>query len=144
VDWWSLGVIVYEMLVGVPPFYNKTNKERLFKSIKIGHIKYPSFLSDRAVNFMKQLFVHDIEDRLGSKGPEEIKAHPFFKDVNWDLLIEKKIKPPFVPVLKNKADTKYIDSEFLDETPSDSFNTVDEIGSKDVLFTGFSYNNDKA
>src|SRR5690348_4925924 len=72
VDWWSLGIIVYEMLVGNPPFYNKTNKDRLFKSIKLGFIKYPNFLSERAISFLKQIFVHDIDQRLGSKGADEI------------------------------------------------------------------------
>jgi serine/threonine protein kinase len=144
IDWWSLGVIVYELLVGQPPFYNKHSKERLFKTIKLSSVKYPQYLSDRAIAFLKQLLIKDCSKRLGANGIGDVKEHPFFKDVNWELLIQKKIKPPFVPVLKSNIDTKYIDSEFLDEPPCDSFNTCDILDSKNSLFEGFSFNNEKS
>jgi serine/threonine protein kinase len=138
VDWWSLGVIAFEMLTGVPPFYNK-NKNKLFDSITHIRIKYPSFLSKDAVSFLKQLLVR--ENRLGQNGVEDIKSHPFFKEIQWDAIYNKKIRPPFVPKLKSESDTKYIDSEFLSELAYDSYQPEDSIASKDDIFIGFSYNN---
>jgi serine/threonine protein kinase len=129
------------MLVGQPPFYSKYNKERLFKCIKMSNIKYPNFLSERAVKFLSQVLVKDVSQRLGTKSVNEVKEHIFFQDVKWDLLLQKKLKPPFIPVLQSQFDTKYIDSEFLDVIPADSFNASDEVGSKDELFNGFSFNN---
>jgi serine/threonine protein kinase len=138
VDWWSLGVILYEMLTGVPPFYNK-NKNKLFDSISHIKVKYPSFLSKDAVSLLKQLFVR--ENRLGQKGVNEIKSHPFFKEIQWDAIYNKKIRPPFVPKLKSESDTKYIDSEFLSELAYDSYQPEDSLLSNDDMFIGFSYNN---
>lgn len=138
VDWWSLGVISYEMLIGSPPFYDK-NKNKLFDSISNLRIKYPSFLSKEATSFLKNLLVRN--NRLGSNGVEEIKSHPFFAEIKWDAIENKKIRPPFLPRLRTDTDTKYISSEFLSELAYDSYQQGDTIESKDDMFKDFSYNN---
>jgi serine/threonine protein kinase len=139
VDWWSLGVILYEMLVGRPPFYS-SDRNKLFKSIKHGKVKYPKDISQEAISFMKHILVRN--DRLGVKdGASEIKEHPFFAEIKWDSIANKKIKPPFIPTLKFQGDTKYIDDEFLAEPAIDSYNRGDTIDSKDDLFKDFSFNN---
>jgi serine/threonine protein kinase len=138
VDWWNLGVILFEMLTGTPPFYN-SDRDRLFRQIKRVDVKYPIYLSRKAVNFMKKIFVK--EGRLGSKGVEEIKEDPFFEGINWNDILNKKLKPPFIPNLKSPSDTKYIDDEFLLQESRDSFRQGESVESKEDLFSGFSYNN---
>lgn len=141
VDWWSLGAIVYEMLTGLPPFYSK-DKEKLFNNIKMGNLKIPNYLSNNAVQFLKALFTYDPDQRLGTgpSGLDDIKNHSFFKDIDWSLLLCKKIKPPFIPRISSNEDTKYIDLEFTNCTPTDS-PVVEEKLSQDY-YPGFSYNNE--
>jgi protein-serine/threonine kinase len=143
VDWWSLGAIVYEMLTGLPPFYSK-DKEKLFNNIKNGNLKFPNYLSANSIHFLKSIFVEDPDFRLGSglSGTDEIKNHVFFKELDWDLLLNKKIKPPFIPRIQSNEDTKYIDNEFTNCTPIDS-PCFEEKFSSDNHYPGFSYNNDQ-
>ena len=85
VDWYLLGVLLYEMLVGYSPYYNQ-NKEQLFYNIQNGVLKLPIGLSNEAKSLLISLLVRNPSKRLGA-GPtdaEEIKKHPFFRNVNWD------------------------------------------------------------
>lgn len=127
------------MLTGLPPFYSK-DREKLFKNIKTGNIKYPVYLSNEAVNLLQNLFVRDPDNRLGTgeKGVDGLKAHPFFNSIDWDAIYNKKIKPPFIPKLKSDMETKYIDPEFTNCTPTDSYNPGDSL--VDDKFAGFSFN----
>lgn len=114
------------MLTGIPPFYSK-DREKLFNNIKQGNLKFPVYISKDAKSIIQALFTQDPDKRLGSgkEGVENIKKHPFFKNIDWKAIISKKIKPPFIPRLSNDHDTKYIDSEFTNLTPVDSYNTND-------------------
>ena len=128
------------MLTGMPPFYNK-DRQKLFNSIKAIKIKYPKYLSNEAVDLLQKFFVKDPEKRLGSgeNGLNDIKSHPFFSDINWDSLLAKKIKPPFIPKLKSETDTKYIDPEFTSLAPTDSYHAGESLNDGDNPFIGFSY-----
>jgi serum/glucocorticoid-regulated kinase 2 len=141
VDWWSLGAITYEMLTGLPPFYSK-DRDKLFKNIRSGLIRYPPYLSKDAVSLLQGFFIKDPEKRLGSgpNGLNDIKAHPFFKNLDWDAIFKKKIKPPFIPKISSDFDTKYIDSEFTNCTPSDSYNAGESLENSDNPYQDFSYN----
>mmetsp|Transcript_132696 Transcript_132696/g.197655 ORF Transcript_132696/g.197655 Transcript_132696/m.197655 type:complete len:147 (+) Transcript_132696:185-625(+) len=113
VDWWTLGAIIYEMLTGLPPFYT-TNREELFERIKFGSLKYPTNLSANARNILECLFQKNPEKRLGSGpgGAREIKEHPWFSGVNFELILNMGIKAPFVPVVKSDIDVSNFDPEF--------------------------------
>lgn len=129
------------MLTGLPPFYSK-DKEKLFNNIKLGNLKYPNYLSMNAIQFLKSLFAYDPDKRLGASenGLNDVKNHQFFKDLDWELLMTKKIKPPFIPRITSNTDTKYIDIEFTNCTPVDS-PCYEEKLSQDNYYQGFSYNN---
>lgn len=113
VDWWGLGVLIFEMLVGESPFPGE-DEEEVFDSIVNEEVKYPRYLSIDAVSVMKKLLRKNPEKRLGSSeaDAEEIKKQPFFKTVKWADLLAKKIKPPFVPKITHKEDVSNFDPEF--------------------------------
>ncbi|XP_013860462.1 serine/threonine-protein kinase N1 [Austrofundulus limnaeus] len=119
VDWWGLGVLLYEMLVGESPFPGD-DEEEVFDSIVNDEVRYPRFLSTEAIGIMRRLLRRNPERRLGSgeKDAEEVKKQPFFRNVDWEALLQKKVPPPFVPSVRNKEDVSNFDEEFTTEPPA--------------------------
>lgn len=144
VDWWSLGIMIFEMLTGSLPF-NSSNRKVLFDRITYTELHYPKRISPTAVDLLKKLFEKNPRKRLGSGKTDaaEIKSHPFFKNVNWDAVLQKKIKPPFKPPLFDKNDMQNFDKEFLCMAlrHSDQFdnNTCTSNRKKYVHLSGFNY-----
>ena len=99
VDWYLLGVLLYEMLVGITPYYDP-DKNTLFLNIEQGNLYIPDYITDDAKNLLRGLLQRDPKKRLGggNRDAEEIKEHTFFKDIDWKKIYNKKIKPP--PALK--------------------------------------------
>ena len=128
----------------MPPFYNK-DRQKLFNSIKAIKIKFPKYLSADAVDLLQKFFVKDPEKRLGSgpNGLEDIKSQPFFSSINWDSILEKKIKPPFTPKLRSETDTRYIDPDFTSLAPNDSYHAGESLNDNENPFVGFSYDANK-
>ncbi|RXN19544.1 serine threonine- kinase N1-like isoform X3 [Labeo rohita] len=119
VDWWGLGVLIYEMLVGESPFPGD-DEEEVFDSIVNDEVRYPRFLSTEAIGIMRRLLRRNPERRLGSseKDAEDIKKQPFFRNMEWDALLQKRVPPPFVPAVKGKEDVSNFDAEFTNEAPT--------------------------
>merc|ERR1719285_1607662 len=98
VDWWSLGILCYELCNGLPPFYHQ-NLNSMFLKIRSESPKFPTSLSRECQDLISRLLHKDPKQRLGSgKGEiEDIKKHQWFKEVRWDDLLEKKVDPPYKP-----------------------------------------------
>ncbi|XP_017166185.1 protein kinase C epsilon type, partial [Poecilia reticulata] len=120
VDWWALGVLMYEMMAGQPPF-EADNEDDLFESILHDDVLYPVWLSKEAVSILKSFMTKNPAKRLGcvvSQGCEEaIKTHSFFREIDWVLLEQRKVKPPFKPRIKTKRDVNNFDQDFTKEDP---------------------------
>lgn len=113
VDFWSLGVLVFEMCCGWSPFY-ADDTQQMYKNIAFGKVRFPrDALSTEGRNFVKGLLNRNPRHRLGAThDAEELKAHPFFADIDWDALTKKNVVPPFKPKLKSVLDTSNFDPEF--------------------------------
>ncbi|KRZ68678.1 Serine/threonine-protein kinase N2 [Trichinella papuae] len=120
VDWWGLGVLIFEMLVGEPPF-SGDDEEEIFDSIVNDDVRYPRFLSIEAISIMRRLLRKNPAKRLGSTeaDAEEVKKQRFFRliDWQWDDLLAKKLKPKFIPTIRNQEDVSNFDEEFTKEAP---------------------------
>ncbi|KAJ8263321.1 hypothetical protein COCON_G00157780 [Conger conger] len=114
VDWWGMGVLIYEMLVGESPFPGD-DEEEVFDSIVNDEVRYPRFLSPESISIIQKLLRKNPERRLGAgeQDAEEVKKQKFFQQgIDWDALLAKKIKPPFLPSIKGSGDVSNFDEEF--------------------------------
>ena len=121
-DWWSYGVLIFEMLFGFPPFYSK-NIEKMFDLITKSELKFPKNIqiSYEAKDLIKKLLIKNQDLRLGSnQGFIDIKEHSFFKGFDFKALEEKKIKAPFIPELKGSMDLTNFDSKYTSEEVTSS------------------------
>jgi len=139
VDWWSTGILLYEMLCGLPPFRNKS-RSALQREIIGGKIKYPKFLSSNALSLLKGLLTRDPTKRLGCgpDGGEAIKRHPFFKQISWTKLDRREIQSKFKPNVQCHKSTENFDRIWTDQLPEDS--PCATPGSHiESMFKGFTY-----
>ncbi|TDH01583.1 hypothetical protein EPR50_G00181940 [Perca flavescens] len=147
VDWWALGVLMYEMMAGQPPF-EADNEDDLFESILHDDVLYPVWLSKEAVSILKAFMTKSPNKRLGcvaAQGLEEaIKFHVFFREIDWTLLEQRKIRPPFKPRIKTKRDVNNFDQDFTREEPNltpTEASIIKQINQDE--FKGFSYFGDE-
>ncbi|KAK9075155.1 hypothetical protein SSX86_003475 [Deinandra increscens subsp. villosa] len=120
-DWWSVGVILFELIVGIPPF-NAEHPQTIFDNILNRNIPWPMVpeeMSPEAADLIDQLLTEDPDQRLGARGSTEVKQHPFFRDINWDTLARQ--KAAFVPSFESALDTSYFTSRY-------TWNTSEEHG----------------
>lgn len=142
VDWWTLGVLLYEMLTGLPPFYDENTNE-MYRKILSEPLHFPShdIVPPAAKDLLTKLLNRNPTERLGANGSAEIKAHPFFHAIDWRKLLQRKYEPTFKPNVADALDTGNFDPEFTSEAPQDSY-VEGPILSQTMQnqFQGFSYN----
>ncbi|KAI9906447.1 hypothetical protein PsorP6_004717 [Peronosclerospora sorghi] len=113
-DWWSLGILLYEMSVGKSPFYDN-NIETMYQKIQNDPLVFPAkpILSDELKSILRSFLQKDPTKRLGTN-ISDILEHPYFRGIDWDLLLKKQITPPWKPKLTSLLDVEYVDTEFTD------------------------------
>ncbi|XP_051538895.1 ribosomal protein S6 kinase alpha-3 isoform X4 [Myxocyprinus asiaticus] len=138
-DWWSYGVLMFEMLTGTLPFQGKDRKETMTMILK-AKLGMPQFLSSEAQSLLRSLFKRNPSNRLGAgpDGVEEIKRHQFYANIDWNKLFRREMYPPFKPASSRPDDTFYFDPEFTAKTPKDSPG-VPPSANANQLFRGFSF-----
>lgn len=141
VDWWSVGVLTFELLTGSSPFSSDepATQTEISKKITNTEAVIPDHLSRDAKDFIRKLLVKDPRRRLGggSADASELKSHNFFRTINWRQLAEKKIPAPFKPVIEDELDTNNFSDEFTRQTPVDS--PASAPPNSERLFRGYSY-----
>uniref|UniRef100_A0A3P8VSG5 Ribosomal protein S6 kinase n=1 Tax=Cynoglossus semilaevis TaxID=244447 RepID=A0A3P8VSG5_CYNSE len=140
VDWWSLGALMYDMLTGAPPFTGENRKKTIDKILKC-KLSLPPYLTQEARDLLKKLLKRNASLRLGA-GPgdaAEVQTHPFFRQINWDDLLARKVEPPFKPFLQSADDVSQFDSKFTSQTPVDSPDDSALSESANQIFLGFTY-----
>jgi serine/threonine protein kinase len=164
VDWWSLGMLVYEMLTGLPPWYTKDRRE-LFRRIQRAPLTFPLHVSRRAQSLIRGLLTRDPNKRLGNAAPADaasagvkkqpagasddlsvsaLQGHPFFKSIDWHLLQMRKLSPPFAP--KSRQTTEVDTANFAPEftrlplfSHASASKSDDSTLSDSPTFSGFTY-----
>ncbi|KAM7015642.1 ribosomal protein S6 kinase alpha-2 [Tautogolabrus adspersus] len=138
-DWWSFGVLMFEMLTGSLPFQGKDRKETMALILK-AKLGMPQFLSPEVQSLLRALFKRNPANRLGAgaEGVEEIKRHRFFASIDWTKLYKRESRPPFKPTVGRPEDTFHFDPEFTSRTPTDSPG-IPPSANTHQLFRGFSF-----
>ncbi|XP_050073063.1 ribosomal protein S6 kinase beta-2 [Anopheles maculipalpis] len=140
VDWWSLGALMYDMLTGTPPFC-ADNRKKTVDAILKDKLNIPGYLTPDSRDLIRRLMKRQVSQRLGS-GPTDgqaVRAHPFFKNVNWDDVVKRRLDPPIKPVLVSEDDVSQFDTKFTKEIPVDSPDETTLSESVNLIFQGFTY-----
>lgn len=147
VDWWSLGILLYELTVGIPPFYSQ-NVNEMYNKIQHGVLRFPPFLSDGCKALIVGLLNRDPKKRLGSdRDVEDVKNEAFFKgqqNWDWEKVFRKEMNAPFKPKVKNIEDTSNFDQEFLREPVVDSVVVGSALDPNNTDFKDFTYMGDSS
>jgi len=139
VDWWSYGTLMYEMLVGLPPFYSE-DVQQMYTRIMTADLEIPDSVSAPAADILIKLLERSVDRRL--QEPAEIKVHPFFSSINWERLLEKRVPPPWLPEVRSADDVGNIDEIFLAErvtVSDDEEESGDSLEPEEANFEGFTY-----
>uniref|UniRef100_A0A3Q3C4X3 Protein kinase domain-containing protein n=1 Tax=Haplochromis burtoni TaxID=8153 RepID=A0A3Q3C4X3_HAPBU len=141
VDWWGLGTVAYEMICGLPPFYSRS-KLQMFQNILHGPLQLRSDISKAACSLLEGLLEKDVSRRLGASCDiAELQEHPFFASIDWDDLLARKIRPPFIPKVAGPWDVSYIDPAFTRQPVPACVNDRCQEAGVSEAFQGFSYMN---
>ncbi|RMC06536.1 hypothetical protein DUI87_15973 [Hirundo rustica rustica] len=134
VDWWALGILIFEMLSGFPPFFDD-NPFGIYQKILAGKIDFPRHLDLYVKDLIKKLLVVDRTRRLGNmkNGADDVKRHRWFRSIDWDAVPQRRLKPPIVPKVSNDGDTSNFEAY-----PEDDWNKTPPVPPKDLeIFKNF-------
>ncbi|KAI5863120.1 Pkinase-domain-containing protein [Durotheca rogersii] len=136
VDWWSLGILIYEMLCGYTPFWDSGSPMKIYENILRGKVKYPPYVHPDAQDLLERLITPDLTKRLGNLygGSQDVKNHPWFSEVTWDRLSRKDIDAPYTPPVKAGAGDASQFDRYPEETEKYGQTGNDEYG---YLFPDF-------
>ena len=139
VDWWSLGCIFYEMLMGCLPFKIKGNQ--IDPEVFEEKLQFKENMNPLLVDLISQLLNTNPKKRLGygEADAKKIKEHPYFNDVDWKKYFNKEIEPPFVPKLNGDFDLRYFDNQFTDELLNSNRTTIMSRSNRTSEYNGFTY-----
>ena len=112
VDLWALGILTFEMLTGRPPFFSNDKTEQM-EMIQKTEPRYPHYMSEDSIDFIKCLLAKDPRRRIGHFDFEEVKGHRWFKDVDWEKLYNKEYEAPYRPAVRDELDLHHFDQEFV-------------------------------
>jgi len=147
VDWWALGTLLFEMLTGLPPFYDQ-NVHKMYHKILHDPLRFPKGdsrqLAEPARDILRKLLERKISDRLGSNGAIELKRNVYFATLDFDRVLAKDYTPEFrPPASRNETDVRNFDSEFTSEIATDSLvvSTMSSTMQEKSNFEGFTYTN---
>mmetsp|Transcript_119537 Transcript_119537/g.234958 ORF Transcript_119537/g.234958 Transcript_119537/m.234958 type:complete len:366 (-) Transcript_119537:252-1349(-) len=127
VDWWALGILMFEMLAGYPPFYDE-NPFGIYQKVLAGRIEWPRHFDVKAKDLIKRLLTQDRAKRFGclKNGAEDIQKHKWYKGMDWEALQNRQVKPSFIPAVKAADDTSMFD-RYAESTEA----SAPEISAKD-------------
>ncbi|XP_050633711.1 cAMP-dependent protein kinase catalytic subunit PRKX-like [Macaca thibetana thibetana] len=134
VDWWALGILIFEMLSGFPPFFDD-NSFGIYQKILAGKIDFPRHLDFHVKDLIKKLLVVDRTRRLGNmkNGANDVKRHQWFHSVDWEAVPQRKLKPPIVPKIAGDGDTSNFETY-----PENDWDTAAPVPQKDLeIFRNF-------
>lgn len=110
VDWWTLGILLFEMLAGQPPFVDD-DPMGIYQQVLAGKVTFPRQFDRNAKSLIKKLLVADLTKRYGclKNGAEDVKKHKFFTGFEWDRLLTKQLTAPVIPTISSLSDTSNFD-----------------------------------
>jgi serine/threonine protein kinase len=141
VDWWSLATLLYEMMAGLPPFYDQ-NLQTMYEKIMTSELRFPRHFSPEARSLLTGMLQRDVSLRLGSRGADEIKSHAFFEGLDWHAVYERKVEAEFKPPVGGDTDVACFEAEFTSEAPVDSVvdtSVLSSTAKERTHFEGFTY-----
>ncbi|MBW0566232.1 hypothetical protein O181_105947 [Austropuccinia psidii MF-1] len=144
-DWWAFGILIFEMLVGYPPFFNSDGQGPfgIYEKILACHLIFPQEFNPSAMDLVKKLLIADRSKRIGNLkgGINDIKDHDWFKGVDWNLLLQQLIPAPIIPKISKPSDSsnfEYYPAAQMDDLPGI------QRGSRPLSYDGHQYNSNQS